>query len=95
MFINIFEIITLNFVETSAVADPTAYYNDFWQYAMYYGEVAARAYYTTWSPPEGTAPPEGIVLQDTQLPGIPDAAENKDTSNSETTGEDDPAVTKL
>ena len=48
---------------TAAVPnDPTAYYNDFWQYAAYYGEAAARLYYQTWSPPEGTAPPEGIVL---------------------------------
>lgn len=42
--------------------DPTAYYKDFWAYASYYGEAAARAYYTTWSPPEGTPPPEGITL---------------------------------
>jgi hypothetical protein len=48
---------------TAAVpTDPTAYYNDFWQYAAYYGEAAARLYYQTWSPPEGTAPPEGIVF---------------------------------
>ena len=33
--------------------DPTAYYPDFWNYAAYYGEAAARQYYTTWSPPEG------------------------------------------
>lgn len=42
--------------------DPTAYYNDFWNYASYYGEAAARQYYTTWSPPEGTPPPEGMVI---------------------------------
>ena len=42
--------------------DPKAYYSDFWQYAAYYGETAARAYYTTWSPPEGTQPPAGIIL---------------------------------
>ena len=42
--------------------DPTAYYPDFWNYASLYGEEAARAYYTTWSPPVGTQPPEGIVL---------------------------------
>lgn len=42
--------------------DPTAYYNDFWQYASYYGEAAARQYYTSWAPPEGTRPPEGISL---------------------------------
>jgi hypothetical protein len=44
------------------LSDPTAYYTDFWNYAAYYGETAARAYYTTWSPPEGTPPPAGIVL---------------------------------
>lgn len=42
--------------------DPTAYYTEFWQYATYYGEAAARAYYKAWSPPEGTPPPAGIVL---------------------------------
>mmetsp|Transcript_23077 Transcript_23077/g.33798 ORF Transcript_23077/g.33798 Transcript_23077/m.33798 type:complete len:609 (-) Transcript_23077:193-2019(-) len=48
------------------LSDPTAYYKDFWNYAAYYGEAAARAYYTTWSPPEGTPPPEGIVLPPSQ-----------------------------
>ena len=42
--------------------DPTAYYTEFWQYATYYGEAAARAYYKAWSPPEGTPPPAGVVL---------------------------------
>ena len=42
--------------------DPTAYYPDFWNYASLYGEAAARAYYTTWSPPVGTPPPEGMVI---------------------------------
>lgn len=42
--------------------DPTSYYNDFWTYASYAGEAAARAYYTTWSPPVGTLPPNGIVI---------------------------------
>jgi hypothetical protein len=42
--------------------DPTSYYPDFWNYATYYGEAAARAYYTVWSPPEGTPPPEGVTI---------------------------------
>ena len=42
--------------------DPTAYYTDYWLYASYYGEAAARLYYTQWSPPEGTLPPPGTVL---------------------------------
>jgi hypothetical protein len=46
----------------AAPADPTAYYNDFWYYASYYGEAAARQYYGDWSPPVGTVPPEGIVV---------------------------------
>jgi hypothetical protein len=53
-------------LDPSAVAaaptDPTAYYNDFWYYASYYGETAARQYYGEWSPPVGTPPPEGIVV---------------------------------
>lgn len=36
---------------------PTAYYNDFWQYASFYGEAAARVFYGAWSPPEGSQPP--------------------------------------
>ncbi|RYG67648.1 hypothetical protein EON64_07005, partial [archaeon] len=44
-----------------ASTDPTAYYNDFWQYSVYYGEAAARHYYGAWSPPEGTPPPAGIT----------------------------------
>lgn len=43
-------------------SDPTAYYNDFWTYASYYGEAAARLYYTTWSPPAGTSPPPGVTV---------------------------------
>mmetsp|Transcript_8225 Transcript_8225/g.7365 ORF Transcript_8225/g.7365 Transcript_8225/m.7365 type:complete len:592 (+) Transcript_8225:63-1838(+) len=42
--------------------DPKAYYNDFWQYATYYGEALARQYYGAWSPPAGTAPPPGITV---------------------------------
>lgn len=42
--------------------DPKAYYGVFWQYASYYGEAAARAYYGDWSPPVGTPPPPGIVV---------------------------------
>ena len=44
--------------------DPTAFYNDFWLYATYYGEAAARVYYKEWSPPEGTLPPPGTILPD-------------------------------
>jgi far upstream element-binding protein len=48
---------------TEAVpSDPTAYYNDFWKYASYYGEANARTYYGAWSPPVGTPPPPGITL---------------------------------
>ncbi len=42
--------------------DPTAYYSDYWQYAAYYGEAAARIYYGAWSPPEGTPAPAGMVI---------------------------------
>jgi len=47
---------------TEVPSDPTAYYNDFWQYAAYYGEAAARVYYGAWSPPEGSQPPEGVTV---------------------------------
>jgi hypothetical protein len=42
--------------------DPTAYYNDYWQYASYYGQAAARVYYGAWSPPEGTPIPAGMTI---------------------------------
>jgi hypothetical protein len=47
---------------TEVPSDPTAYYNDFWKYATYYGEAAARVYYGAWSPPAGTAPPAGVAV---------------------------------
>lgn len=47
---------------TEVPTDPKHYYNDFWQYAAYYGEAAARLYYDAWSPPQGTPPPPGIVV---------------------------------
>ena len=77
-------------VQEQAIAspDPTSYYNDFWLYASYYGEAAARVYYTEWSPPIGTVPPAGTVL-----PGVPAASalpvvsndnnNNNNTSNSD------------
>jgi hypothetical protein len=48
--------------------DSTAYYNDFWLYVSYYGEAAARAYYTQWAPPEGTLPPKETPLPAAPLP---------------------------
>jgi far upstream element-binding protein len=36
-----------------------AYYEQFFRYAYYYGEAAAREYYKTWSPPVGTPNPYG------------------------------------
>ena len=64
--------------------DPTAYYNDFWHYASYYGEAAARAYYTAWSPPEGTPPPEGIILPASEG-SYPSSAEPPAAATSQTT----------
>ena len=37
-----------------------AYYEQFFRYAYYYGEDAARQYYKAWSPPVGTPNPYGI-----------------------------------
>eukprot|EP01038_Epipyxis_sp_PR26KG_P007599 gene7599-10348_t len=64
--------------------DPTAYYNDFWLYASYYGEAAARLYYQAWSPPEGTQPPPGIVLPsaDTTVSAQLTTANENDASNT-------------
>ncbi|CAM9111484.1 unnamed protein product [Discosporangium mesarthrocarpum] len=46
---------------TSAV-DMTQYYDQFWQYAAYYGEQVAREQYGAWAPPVGTPPPPGINI---------------------------------
>lgn len=45
----------------SARSQPTsdAYYEQFFRYAYYYGEDAARQYYGAWSPPPGTPNPYG------------------------------------
>lgn len=37
-----------------------AYYEQFFRYAYYYGEDAARAYYGAWSPSPGTPNPYGV-----------------------------------
>ena len=77
-------------VQEQAIAspDPTSYYNDFWLYASYYGEAAARVYYTEWSPPIGTVPPAGTVL-----PGVPAASalpvvSNNNNNNNNTSNND-------
>lgn len=36
------------------------YHEEFFRYAYYYGEEAARAYYGAWSPPLGTPNPYGV-----------------------------------
>jgi len=53
-----------------ASGDPTAYYQQFWEYAAYYGEDAARQAWGAWAPPVGTAPPPGYKPPDatTQAP---------------------------
>ena len=82
-------------VQEQAIAspDPTSYYNDFWLYASYYGEAAARVYYTEWSPPIGTVPPAGTVL-----PGVPAAtalpvvSNNNNNNNNNNTSNNDSSL---
>jgi hypothetical protein len=50
--------------------DPTAYHRDFWLYASYYGEAAARQYYQQWSPPEGTRPPPAMGMPMGAAPAV-------------------------
>jgi len=38
---------------------PNTYHEQFFRYAYYYGEAAARNHYGAWSPPEGTPNPYG------------------------------------
>lgn len=80
--------------------DATAYYNDFWMYVSYYGEAAARAYYTQWAPPEGTPAPTEAPLPVAPLPHVQvaepvvDARSDRSTSArvAETTPAIDPAI---
>jgi far upstream element-binding protein len=43
-----------------------AYYEQFFRYAYYYGEDAARAHYGAWAPPVGTPNPYGVNPAGTQ-----------------------------
>ena len=43
----------------AATQGADAYYEQFFRYAYYYGEDAARKYYGAWSPPPGTPNPYG------------------------------------
>lgn len=45
---------------TPPVPTSDAYYEQFFRYAYYYGEPAARQYYGAWSPPVGTPNPYGV-----------------------------------
>ena len=40
--------------------EASAYHEEYFRYAYYYGEPAARAYYGAWSPPVGTPNPYGV-----------------------------------
>lgn len=59
----------------AAPVDPMVamYHEQFWQYAVYYGEDLARQYYGEWSPPKGTPPPPGIVIPQAQAAAAPPA----------------------
>lgn len=48
--------------EPSTTGQPAAdsYYEQFFRYAYYYGEDAARQYYGAWAPPVGTPNPYGV-----------------------------------
>jgi hypothetical protein len=80
--------------DATGYIDPTSYYPDFWNYASLYGEEAARAYYTTWSPPVGTPPPPGIVLPGASAAAVTIApappADGVSTSTDTTSGGSQP-----
>ena len=65
-----------------AVQQDTSYYADFWNYASYYGERAARLYYKTWSPPIGTPPPAGVIVAKDMTPEELAAAAAKATGGA-------------
>ena len=60
--------------------DPTAYYDQFWKYAGYYGEEAARKYYGAWSPPVGTKNPNDSSSNNAPL--APPTAEQTNNQQS-------------
>ena len=49
---------------------PDAYYQDFWNYAGWYGEEAARQTYGAYAPPVGSQPPAA----EPAVPGVEPAA---------------------
>jgi far upstream element-binding protein len=51
-----------------------AYHEQFFRYAYYYGEDAARQYYGAWSPPVGTPNPYGVNPNGVQPPPTTTAA---------------------
>jgi hypothetical protein len=54
-----------------------SYFEQFFRYAYYYGEEAARTYYGAWSPPPGTPNPYGVNPS-----GITPAPAGDDTASS-------------
>jgi far upstream element-binding protein len=45
---------------SAVTAQADTYYEQFFRYAYYYGEEAARSHYGAWSPPPGTPNPYGV-----------------------------------
>ena len=68
--------------------DPTYYYKDFWSYAAYYGEAAARTYYGGWAPPVGT-----LAAADITLPGA--ASDGTTTGNATITAAADSSTSSV
>ena len=54
----------------SQMLAPDAYYQDFWNYAGWYGEEAARQTYGAYAPPVGSQPPAA----EPAVPGVEPAA---------------------
>jgi len=68
--------------EEEDITDPEHFYPKYWEYASYYGAKAAREFYGEWSPPEGAAPPEGVIV-------APDPDETEDGENGKNKDQED------
>lgn len=63
---------------------PDAYYEQFFRYAYYYGEDAARQYYGSWSPAVGTPNPYGVNPNPSPAPAADAASGHSEVSQSST-----------
>lgn len=70
-----------------------SYREEFFRYAYYYGEDAARKYYGAWSPPVGTPNPYGVNPNGIQPAPAPVAAPAQAAAPTQAVAPTEPATT--